>query len=133
VHGIHLLPPLKARYEAYEPSGGIVDSCLLAQEAVFDILRAEGVEPANKLSAYSFPRHSWVDAPMGSSSATDLNSISLDVDSGASTPAGGPKVAVKINVLNIYRPIQGKVWLHTSGVRVLNFECFCRRVGILRC
>ncbi|CAL8131607.1 unnamed protein product [Orchesella dallaii] len=86
---IHLMPPLKTRYEVYEPSQNIPDAALLSQDAIYTLLKQEGFEPTTvKSAAYTFPRHSWVDAHMQSSSTTDLNSISLEVDSGSSTPDG---------------------------------------------
>ena len=90
----HLVPPMKIRYEMYEPSQNIPDSCLLRQEEIFAILKNEGLEvTTNKFHSYSFPRHSWVDAHMQSNSTTDLNSISVEVDSGGSTPVGSRKVS----------------------------------------
>lgn len=88
---IHLLPPLKTRYEVYEPSQNIPEGALLSQEQIYGILKQEGFEPTQvKTAMYTFPRHSWVDAHMQSSSGSvaDLNSISLEVDSGSSTPDG---------------------------------------------
>lgn len=87
---IHLLPPLKIRYEVYEPSENIPEAALLSQDAIYNILKQEGFEPtAVKAATYTFPRHSWVDAHMQSSSVGgDVNSISLEVDSGSSTPDG---------------------------------------------
>ena len=92
----HLIPPMKIRYEVYEPSQNIPESCLLRQEEIFTILKNEGLEVTSKFHTYSFPRHSWVDAHMQSNSTTDLNSISMEVDSGASTPVGSRKVGTFI-------------------------------------
>lgn len=64
---------------------------MLRQEQIFEVLKAEGIEPTSK-PTYSFPRHSWVDAHMQSGSTTDLASISVEVDSGASTPSVVHKV-----------------------------------------
>jgi hypothetical protein len=77
---------MKTKYEVYEPSSNILESCLLSHSAVIDILKEDGIEASTKGPYYLFPRHSWVDAHMQSSSTTDLNSISIEVDSGASTP-----------------------------------------------
>jgi len=49
------------------------------------------MEPSTKFASYSFPRHSWVDAHIQPGSTTDLNSISIEVDSDTSSP-DGPKV-----------------------------------------
>lgn len=100
---IHLLPPLKIRYEVYEPSQNIPETALLSQDSIYAILKQEGFEPtAVKSAAYTFPRHSWVDAHMQSSSATDLNSISLDVESGSSTPDGTKVCSSTNDVTNNY-------------------------------
>jgi hypothetical protein len=86
-HAVHLLPPLKVKYAVYEPSQNIHESCLLNHATVIDLLKADGIEASNKGSYYLFPRHSWVDAHnIQSTSTADLNSISVEVDSGASTP-----------------------------------------------
>ena len=86
-HAIHLLHPLKVKYEVYEPSQNIHDACKLNYASIADVLKEDGIEETNKGSYYLFPRHSWVDAQAGS--ATDINSISVDIDSGASTPEIG--------------------------------------------
>ncbi|CAG7731201.1 unnamed protein product [Allacma fusca] len=88
----HLIPPMKVRYEAYEPSQNIAEPCLFRQDEIFAILKNEGLEVSSNKLSYSVPRHSWVDAHMQSGSTTDLNSFSMEVDSGASTPIGSRKM-----------------------------------------
>lgn len=81
------------KYEVYEPSQNIHEACKLTYAGILEVLKEDGIEETNKGSYYLFPRHSWVDAQ--ASSSTDLNSISIEVDSGSSTPVQ-PKAAEEI-------------------------------------
>lgn len=85
-HAIHLIPPLRIEYAAYEPSQNFMESCLLSHATILEVLKEDGIEVTNKSNYTLFPRHSWVDAHIQSSSNTDLNNISVEVDSGETTP-----------------------------------------------
>ncbi|KAG8035729.1 hypothetical protein G9C98_001385 [Cotesia typhae] len=97
--GIHLLPPLKSDYDNDLPTK-FSSSMLVDQSIVTECLKMAGfdagkLQQGSKYNSNSLQhRHSWVDTA-GRTSITDINSGSVELDSGGSSPGTQKKLMVE--------------------------------------
>ncbi|XP_057332050.1 protein EFR3 homolog cmp44E isoform X1 [Microplitis mediator] len=97
--GAYLLPPLKSHYDNDLPSK-FSSSMLIDQSIVTEYLKIAGfdigkLQQGSKYNSSSLQhRHSWVDTA-GRTSITDINTGSVELDSGGSSPGMQKKLVVE--------------------------------------